>query len=321
MKKNILALAQNIIDGYRLTKDDDLDFLLTSPIEELQECAWNIQEHFCGTHIDLCSIINGRSGRCSEDCKYCAQAACHSTKIEEYSILPNEKIIAVAKANQDAGVNRFSIVTSGRTLIGKEFDAVLEAYREMSRTLTIALCASHGFLNHEQLRTLRLAGVTSYHHNIETSERFFSKICTSHTYGDRIRTIKMAQMEGFTVCSGGIIGMGETWNDRIDMALSLFSLGIKSIPINVLMPINGTPLEKMPPLSSDDILRTIAIFRIINPDANVRLAAGRKYFTDNGASALTHGASAAITGCMLTTIGSSINDDMIMLENLGLSNR
>lgn len=318
---NLNTLADEIIQGKRLEPQDDTSYLLTAPIDELQEAAGKIQRAFCGNHIDLCTIINGRSGRCSENCRYCAQAACHHTGIDEYPFLTAEEIIANAKANEKAGVNRFAIVTSGRALAGEEFEHAIAAYEKMRDTLSIELCASHGIITREQFRRLRKAGVTSYHHNIETSSRFFPKICTTHTYDDRIRTIKIAQEEGLRVCSGGIIGMGEDWQDRLDMAFELQALGIESIPINALMPIPGTPLEKQKPLDSDQILRTIALFRFVNPTANIRLAAGRKLLPENGATAFLHGASASITGNMLTTSGTTIKEDIRMLARLGLSNR
>ena len=318
---NLNTLADEIIQGKRLEPQDDTSYLLTAPIDELQEAAGKIQRAFCGNHIDLCTIINGRSGRCSENCRYCAQAACHHTGIDEYPFLTAEEIIANAKANEKAGVNRFAIVTSGRALAGEEFEHAIAAYEKMRDPLSIELCASHGIITREQFRRLRKAGVTSYHHNIETSSRFFPKICTTHTYDDRIRTIKIAQEEGLRVCSGGIIGMGEDWQDRLDMAFELQALGIESIPINALMPIPGTPLEKQKPLDSDQILRTIALFRFVNPTANIRLAAGRKLLPENGATAFLHGASASITGNMLTTSGTTIEEDIRMLARLGLSNR
>jgi len=229
--------------------------------------------------------------------------------------------MAHAKANQDAGANRFSIVTSGGALSGKEFEMAIDVYKEMRRTLSIDLCASHGLLTRSQFRRLREVGVTSYHHNIETSERYFPEICTTHSYADRIRTIKMAQAEGLCVCSGGIIGMGETWEDRFDMAFALQELGIESIPLNSLMAIPGTPLEHLTPLSGDEILRTIAIFRFINPTANIRLGAGRKLLPENGATAFLAGASASITGNMLTTSGTTIAEDMELIKELGFTNR
>ncbi|WP_182187455.1 biotin synthase BioB [Pectinatus frisingensis] len=317
----LAELTEKIIQGDRIMRGDDLSIFLDAPLDELQKNAYILQKHFCGNHVDLCTIINGRSGRCGEDCKYCAQASCHHTGIEEYDLLPQNEIINNARANEKAGVNRFAIVTSGRALTGKDFSRALETYRKMKQTLNIELCASHGFLTAEQFHQLHEAGVTSYHHNIETSRRFFPSICTTHTYDDKIHTIKLAQDEGLCVCSGGIIGMGENWNDRLDMAVSLAELGIQSIPINALMPIKGTKLANLPRLADKDILRTIAFFRFINPEANIRLAAGRKLLPDNGETAFISGASASITGNMLTTSGTTIHDDLEILERLGLSNK
>ena len=314
-------IAERIIDGERLKPEDDLNFLLTTPLEKLQAGARLIQRHFCGRHIDLCTIINGKSGRCGEDCKYCAQSARHHTGIDEYDFLPTEKILEVALADEQAGANRFSIVTSGRALSGKSFERAIETYKVLHTRLKLELCASHGILTAEQLQRLRAAGVKRYHHNLETSRRFFPHICTTHTYDERIKTIKLAKAAGLEVCSGGIIGMGETWQDRIDLAFEVAALEIKSIPINILNPIKGTPLENLPRLKSEDILRTIAIFRYINPTANIRLAAGRKFLPDNGASAFLHGASAAITGNMLTTLNTNIRADLKLLNELGLTNK
>lgn len=315
-----MSIAEEIIRGRRLNRDEDLGWLLDVELSELQAGAFLLQKHFRGNHIDLCTIVNGRSGRCSENCKYCAQSAYHHTGVEEYPLMSKEELFRHAKANQEGGANRFSIVTSGRALSGKEFETVLEAYKEMNDTLSIHLCASHGILTEEQLQKLYEAGVRQYHHNIETSKRYFPEICTSHTYDDRIKTIKLAQKAGLNVCSGGIIGMGETWADRIDMAISLSELNIKSIPINSLMAIPGTKLEGMPPLSGDDILRTIALFRFINPEADIRMAAGRKLMPENGATAFKAGASASITGNMLTTSGTTMKDDLEILKKLGLTN-
>ena len=317
-----LNVAKKIVDGERLNPSDDVNFLLTTPLDELQEGAQLIQKNFFGNRVDLCTIINGKSGRCSENCKYCAQSARHHTGIDEYDFLPTEKILSVAKANEAAGVNRFSIVTSGRALDGKNFERAIETYKILHAELkTMDLCASHGILSVEQLRRLKAAGVNRYHHNLETSRRFFPEICTSHTYDERIATIKAAQSVGLEVCSGGIIGMGETWRDRIDLAFEVAALNIKSIPVNILTAIKGTALENLPRLKPEEILRTIAIFRYINPTANVRFAAGRKFLPDRGASAFLHGASAAITGNMLTTPDNNIHDDLKLLHKLGLTNR
>lgn len=315
---DIKKLADEIIGGRRITRQDDLNMFLTCDLKELCEGADRIREYFIGDKVDLCSIINGRSGRCPEDCKYCAQSAHNHTSCEIYDFLPEEKIVEACKLNESEGVDRFSIVTSGRALSGEEFEKAVHAYETMHAEYKIDLCASMGFLNAEQLHRLHEAGVTSYHHNIETSKRNFPNICTTHTYEQKLETLKLVKKEGMCACSGGIIGMGETWEDRLDMAVSLAELGIDSIPINALMPIEGTPLENQPQLTEDEILRTIAFFRYINPEANIRLAAGRALLTNDGEIAFQSGASATITGNMLTTVAcATIRSDKQMLENLG----
>ena len=314
---DLTSLTNEILNGRRLTKDDDLSFFASCDLNMLCENADRLRKHFCGEKVDLCTIINGRSGRCPENCKYCAQSVHSHTDCEVYSFLEEDKIIAEAKSNQEEGVDRFAIVTSGRKLDGEEFDKAIHCYERMKKELKINLCASMGFLTREQFRRLKEAGVTSYHDNIETSQRFFKNICTTHTFEQKIEEIKLAQSEGFCVCSGGIIGMGESFEDRISMALTLSELEIKSIPINALMPIKGTPLENQPCLSEGEILRTIAMFRFINPDANIRLAAGRKLTSENGKKAFESGCSATITGNMLTTTGSTIKGDREMLSLMG----
>ena len=246
---DILKLAQQIIEGRRLGREDDSSVFLECDLRELCEGADRIRAHFVGDKVDLCSIINGRSGRCSENCKFCAQSAHNHTDCDVYSLLPQKELVDACRFNESQGVDRFSIVTSGRTLDGEEFEQALHAYETMHKECRIDLCASMGFLTAEQLHRLHEAGVTSYHHNIETSRRNFPNICTTHTYEQKIETLKLVKPEGMCACSGGIIGMGETWEDRIDMAVSLAELGIDSIPINALMPIKGTPLENLEQLS------------------------------------------------------------------------
>ena len=315
---NLLKLAKEIIDGRRLQKGEDLSFLITCDLDQLCQGADLLRAHFIGDKVDLCSIINGRSGRCPEDCKYCAQSAHHHTDCEVYDFLPLEDIMELCKLNEKEGVDRFSIVTAGRALTGKEFDLAIEAYEAMKKECSIDLCASMGFVTAEQLHRLHMAGVTSYHHNIETSRRHFSKICTTHTYDQKLATLKMVKAEGMCVCSGGILGMGEDFEDRIEMALDLAEAGAESIPLNALMPIKGTPLEGMPLLSEEELLRSIAIFRYINPEANIRLAAGRALLSNDGEKALQSGASASITGNMLTTVAcATIRSDKEMIRRIG----
>ena len=315
---NILTLAQEIIDGRRLTREDDLSFFLTCDLDDLCKGADQIREARIGDKVDLCSIINGRSGRCPEDCKYCAQSAHNHTDCEVYDFLPQEEILRVCKLNEQEGVDRFSIVTAGRSLKGEDLERALSAYRRLRRETGVELCASHGLQTQEEFERMKAAGVDRIHANLETSRRYFPHICTTHTYDMKVETLKKVKAEGMCACSGGIIGMGETWEDRLDMAVSLAELGIDSIPINALMPIPGTPLEHMPRLTEDEILRTIAIFRYINPEANIRLAAGRALLTNDGETAFKAGASATITGNMLTTAAcATIRSDRAMLADMG----
>ncbi|MBQ9155164.1 MAG: biotin synthase BioB [Eubacterium sp.] len=314
---DVLKLAEEIVNGRRLGGEDDLMAFVTCDLDDLCRGADVIREKLCGDKVDLCTIINGKSGRCGEDCKYCAQSAHHHTACEEYGFLDSSVIMDAARANEEEGVDRFAIVTSGKALTGEEFDRAIDTFSQMNEELKIDLCASLGFLNRDQFKRLRQAGVTSYHDNIETSRRYFPQICSTHSFDEKLATIRMAQEEGFCVCSGGIIGMGETWEDRISMALTLSELGIRSIPVNVLMAIPGTPLEGMQRLEEDEILRAIAIFRYINPEANIRLAGGRMLMANDGRQAFCSGASATITGNMLTTSGSTIRSDKEMLKEMG----
>ena len=305
------------MNGYRLNRKEDLSFLVTTDLKELCEGADQLRKYFHGNQVDLCAIINGRSGKCSEDCKFCAQSGHHNTGIAEYDFLDSSVILEDCKKHEAEGVHRYSIVTAGRTLEGRDFDKALTAYHAMKAECCIQLCASHGLLTEEAYIALKEAGVARYHENIETSKRYFPNICTTHTYEDKIRCIRFAKKAGLEVCSGGIIGMGENWEDRLDMALSLSELEVDSIPINALMPIQGTPLESCTMVTEEELLRTIAIFRYINPAADIRLAAGRAIMTNSGEKAFHAGANATITGNMLTTSGNNIEQDIHMLKALG----
>ena len=311
-------LACEIIEGRRLGRDDDLRVFETCDLGDLRAGADMLRAHFIGDKIDLCAIINGKSGRCSENCKYCAQSAHYETQCKVHDFLPLQTIMDACEVHAREGVDRFSIVTSGHSLTDGDFDAAVEAFRRMHEAYDIELCASLGFLSAEKLHRLHEAGVSRYHHNIETSRRFFPEICTTHTYDQRLETLKLVKAEGMKVCSGGIIGMGETFDDRMDMALDLAEYEVDSIPINELMPIPGTPLEGRPRLEEDEILRTIALFCFVNPTARIRLAAGRALLTNDGELAFQSGASATITGNMLTTVArATIQSDKQLIKKLG----
>ena len=229
------------------------------------------------------------------------------------------EIVERGLENAKLGVDRFDVVTAGLRLNDEDVDTLCRAYSQIKEQTDLELCSSNGLLSYEQFVRLHDAGVTRIHNNLETSRRFFPSVCTSHTYDEKIETIRAAKKAGMEICSGGIIGMGETMEDRIDMALELQSLGVRSIPINVLMPIKGTALENQPPLSDEEILRTIALFRFINPKADIRLAGGRKLLDDHGRQAFKSGANASIIGNMLTSIGNNVDEDFAMFEELGFT--
>lgn len=313
----IQQLAKDIIAGRRLTRDDDLSFFETADLEQLAAGANAIREALCSNHVDLCTIINGRGGRCSENCKFCAQSAHNHTGCEEHGMLEPEVVLEDCRKREAAGVHAYSIVTAGRTVEGKELDTLVHTYELLHKECHVRLCASHGLISEEAFTRLKAAGVTMYHANIETSKRNFPNICTTHTYEDKIREIKLAKAAGMTVCSGGIIGMGEDWQDRVDMAVSLAELEIESIPINALIPVKGTPLGDVKPLTEDEIIRTVAMFRFINPNAYIRMAAGRNYFSDGGRRLFLSGVNATITGDMLTTVGNNTEQDKAMLKDMG----
>lgn len=309
-------ITESIILGERISREKALS-LVDAPLEELCSFADTLRKHFCGDRFDMCTIINGKCGRCSEDCKYCAQSASYRTDIDEHPLLSTDEIVENAKKNASQGVLRFSIVTSGKRLTADELDRVCESIRAVREQVGINVCASFGLLGENDFRKVRAAGASRYHCNLETSERFFPSVCTTHTFAEKVTALKAAKRAGLSICSGGIMGLGETMTDRIDMALALRELDVKSVPINFLNPIKGTPFEHNMPLSNDEKRRIIAIFRFILPDAFIRLAGGRGLIADKGEGCFRSGANAAISGDMLTTSGITVRSDNELLARLG----
>lgn len=309
-------LKEKVLSGSEITKEEAIK-LYQEPLEELTRAADEIRRHFCGDGFDICTIINGKSGRCSENCKYCAQSSFYHTKVEEYPLLGTDEIVEQAKYNDERGVLRYSIVTSGKRLSEKEIDKMCETIREIKKQTDIEVCISFGLLKEEEYRKLREAGATRVHNNLETSRRNFPNVCTTHDFEDKIAAIRAAKNAGLSVCSGGIMGLGETIEDRIDMALTLRELKINSVPVNMLNPIPGTPYEKNPRLTEDDMRRIVSVYRFLLPKASIRLAGGRGLLSDKGKSCFESGANAAISGDMLTTAGITIETDMNLLDALG----
>lgn len=310
------ALTDKVLKGGMITKEEAL-YLYEQPLSELCESADRIRRHFCGDSFDICTIINGKSGACSENCKFCAQSAHNHTCAEQYPLLPDEEILAQAGINHEQGVLRYSIVTSGKRLSDGEVDRMCEVVKRIQEEVGILVCVSFGLLEEGQFRKLKEAGVTRVHNNLETSRRNFANVCTTHSFDDKVAAIRAAQAAGLTVCSGGIMGLGETVEDRIDMALSLRELGIKSVPVNMLNPIPGTPFEKNERLTGEDMRRIVAVYRFLLPDAFIRLAGGRGLLADKGRGCFESGANAAISGDMLTTAGITTGTDMELLAELG----
>jgi len=314
--KKIQDLKDDIISGKLISKEEAIT-LETAPLDELCKAANEIREFFCGNDIDLCTIINGKSGRCTEDCKFCAQSSSYDTNVPEYPLLNKSKIVEQAKYNKDHGVLRYSIVSSGKNISKNETEKVCESIKEIKEQTNISVCASFGLLSKSQLEKLKSVGVIRIHNNLETSRRYFSNVCTTHTYDEKISVIKNAKKIGLNICSGGIMGIGENMEDRIDMALTLRELGVNSIPINMLNPIKGTPYENNKVLTNDEMCRIVAIFRFILPKSFIRLAGGRNLLPDKGRKCLLSGANAILTGDFLTTPGFSIQEDMEMIKSLG----
>ncbi|MGM9629848.1 biotin synthase BioB [Butyricicoccus sp.] len=306
--------------GGMISRAQALELAVMS-LEELCTAADEIRRQFCGNGFDICTIINAKSGKCSENCKFCAQSAHYHTGAEEYPMLDADTIAAQAKRDDERGVLRFSLVTSGKRLTPAEVEQECASIRAVREQTGIAVCISNGLLDEASYRKLKEAGATRVHNNLESSRQFFPSVCTTHTFDEKCAAIRAAQAAGLSVCSGGIVGMGETMEDRIDMVLELRELGVHSIPVNMLNPIPGTPYETLPKLTNDDMCRIVAVFRFLIPDASIRLAGGRGLLPDKGRACFCSGANAAISGDMLTTSGITVETDMAMLRELGYEPR
>lgn len=319
--QNIIALADKVLAGEEITKQE-AEFLINVSDDDtmlLLAMADKIRQKYAGNAVDCCAILNGRSGKCSENCKFCAQSAHYNTGVKEYALLSEEEIFAAAQKAKAAGAVRFSVVTSGRGQSkADDFDNICKVLKRIKTELKMEVCASLGILTLEQAKALKEVGVTRYHSNLETAGSYFPDICTTHTYEDKFVTIKNAQAAGLRVCSGGILGLGETPQQRVEMAFTLKELGIDSVPLNLLTPIAGTPFANNAPITPLEVLRTFAVYRFILPKAQIRTAGGREVnLRDLQVLALNGGASGIMIGGYLTTAGRGTEKDLQMLKDLG----
>lgn len=314
-----MDIFDRIVDGYRVRSEDELLSIVEStPADDLYEGCHRLTRALCGDGFDTCSIINVKSGLCPEDCQWCAQSAHYRTGCETHGILSATVCAAQAKQNRAQGIKRFSLVASGKRPSEVDVSKYVRLYEDIASKTDIHCCASLGLACEDSLRALYRAGVTTYHCNMETAPSYFSRLCTTHTQEDKLQTLESAQRVGMKVCSGGILGMGESRRQRAEFALFLFGLGVQSIPLNFLHPIPGTPLGDLPVMSEQEMLLTVALFRLANPSAFLRFAGGREQFSLSAQKqALYIGINAAITGDLLTTVASVTEQDMLLFAEAG----
>jgi biotin synthase len=313
-------IEEEIIKGGALRKDEALYIASLSgqDIFALMDAASRIRKHFRGDYVDLCAIINAKSGACPEDCSYCAQSSKSSADIAVFPLLEEKAILEKAMEARQGGANRFCIVTSGRKVSGRELEKIAGAVSKV-RALGLLPCATLGLLSEGEIRLLKTSGLERYHHNIETSERFFPAICSSHTYRDKIKTIDAVKGTGISLCSGGIFGLGEELEDRVDMAFALKEIGPDSVPVNFLTPIEGTPLGSREKLAPLEALKIIALLRFVLPDKEIRVCGGRmQTLGDFHSFIFLAGADGLLTGNYLTTTGRSFEDDLELIRRHGL---
>lgn len=313
----VQKLKQKVMDGKEITKEEAMT-LAEADLDELCQAADEIRKHFCGNVFDICSCINVKGGKCSEDCKFCPQS-CFNDKVEvkPHTLIGSDQMLEEAAYMAQKGVVRCDLVSSGRRLPKDDVRKIVQDIERIRKETGIAVCCSFGLLDQEDCEMLRKAGITRLHNNLESSRTFFTGVCSSHSTDDKMETLRAARAAGLTLCSGCLINLGESMEDRIELALMERELGVKSIPVNVLNPIKDSPFEDRKPMTNEEFCRTVAVFRFLLPDASIRLAAGRIYLADHGKRALSSGANAAITGDFLMTGGMSIDSDMAMAKELG----
>ncbi|MEW6608173.1 MAG: biotin synthase BioB [bacterium] len=320
----LLEISKSLLRGEPLHFSKAIYFskLDKESILDLVSLANRVRKEYCGEGIDLCSIINAKSGACSEDCQFCGQSGHYKTDTPVYSLKSEEEILQSAKDAEISGATRFCIVISGEKPDTTDFKKIISVLKRIKEETNLKLDCSLGTLTKDKAYALKNAGVSRYNHNLETSENYFKQICTTHSYKDRLSTLKILKEVGLEVCCGGIIGLGEDWDERIKFVFALKELNVDCIPINILNPIPGTPLANVKPLSPLEIIKTIAIFRLILKDKIIKIAGGREVnLRDLQALSLLAGANGLIIGNYLTTPGRDASLDMQMIKDLGMNIR
>ncbi|MEM2919550.1 MAG: biotin synthase BioB [Candidatus Nitrosocaldus sp.] len=320
-KEFIEQCMSSVLSGKRISMSDAIRLINTSKdnLEYLLDAANTIRKECNGDRVDVESLVNAKSGNCSEDCTFCAQSAWYKAMISKYPLLSVEELVARADAAKCSGARSFCIVCAWREPGEDEFEHVCSAVKAIRDRVGIDVNCSLGFLNARRAERLKALGVKRYNHNLESSSSFFSRICTTHTWLDRVKTAKLAKEHGLELCSGGIIGMGESIEQRLELAFEASMLEPEEFPINILVAREGTPLQGMEPVKADDILRTIAVFRFIMPRCILKVAGGREmHLADKQAKALLAGANGIITNGYLTVGGSTAEQDIAMIRRLNL---
>jgi biotin synthase len=320
MRREIRKVGDKVLEGKDVSMKDMLPLLETKgpDVLDLAAVANRVREEFNGSKIDLCSLLSVKSGRCPEDCAFCAQSAHYKTEAPVYPLMGIERIVEEAEEAQARGTSRFCLIASGRELSDKEFETILKALDGIRRETTLDLDCSLGTLSEERAESLRKVGVTRYNHNVETAESHFPQICSTHSFRDRVKTVEVLKERGFSVCCGGIIGLGESPQQRLELVFSLKQLGIDCIPFNILNPRPGTPLENSEPIPPMEVIKTISLFRLVLPKGTIKIAGGREAnLRDLQSLALLAGANGLIVGNYLTTPGRNAEDDLTMVRDLG----
>ncbi len=318
--RKLITITEKIINNRNLSPSyEEITSLAEEDVHEILICANKIRQRYKMEDIFTCSIINAKSGSCSQDCAFCAQSAFNKTGAATYPLMNETDIVSRAIDMYNAGADRFSIVTSGYILKDREIDTICRATEKIRQKTSLKVCTSLGMLTESLACRLKESGVDTYHHNLETARSYFAKICTTHKYDEDVEAVRIADSAGLRTCSGGILGLGETWEQRMELAFTLKEMDVDSIPVNFLNPIRGTRMETRPLLPPMEAIKSIALFRMVNPDKDITVCGGREVVLKDFQSWIfMAGANGIMIGDYLTTKGRNISMDMEMISQMGL---